>query len=144
MVHSGSTWENKLPITKHKSSPHHPTWNIWGKKCFYLSSSWSGVCWVVIVYLLNVCVWAELRLIAVHAFSWQLGLFHFPQRKRIKIWHLSQLPLFSCFSLCQEMTKWLNIVLQVECETSPPRSTFLWRSKLGDAVVARTKFESSH
>lgn len=133
MLHSGLTWEEKLLISKHKSSPHHPTWNFRGKQRFYLSHFQLGI-----ESALNVC--------CALAFSRLQGSLHFPQRKRIKIWHLSRLPLICCFSPCQETTKLLNIVLQVEGETSPPLSTSLtlWRSKLDDDDVAWTKVQSSH
>lgn len=52
---------------------------------FYVSHLQLGI-----EHVLNVCCALAFK-------SWVPGSLHFPQRKQIKIWHLSQLPLISSF-----------------------------------------------
>lgn len=110
MPHSGLAWEKKkgLLISQLESSPPHqqPTWNFRAAfflSFFYLSNFRLGGGGCVFA---GGCVRACARAcVCALAFSWLRASFHFPQRKQIKIWHLSQLPLISCFSLCRETTK---------------------------------------
>lgn len=118
MPHSGLAWEKKkgLLISQLESSPPHqqPTWNF--RAAFFLffflplqlSIGGRGMCVrrrLCKSVRCGRCVFAARACVCALAFSWLRASFHFPQRKQIKIWHLSQLPLISCFSLCRETTK---------------------------------------